>query len=253
MSVLPVTEEELHAYLDGQLDTWRQAEVRALLEAQPAVAARLAAWRRDAEGLRAALAGIETWPPNPSLDPAVIRRRMRTRSLATIGRALCVSLALGLAVLIGWSARSAYPPAHAPLPMQDAVDAYRAFAVPFAPRVELPAGRGSLPTWMASGLGLAHPLALPDLSRQGFRALGARLLASSEGVAAMALYEADNGRRITFYLRPSHHFSPDTPGWAQEGGLTVRYWYRGGYAFALIGPADDPRTREIERTFPQVL
>jgi anti-sigma factor RsiW len=245
MSVLPVTEEELHAYLDGQLDTWRQAEVRALLEAQPAVAARLAAWRRDAEGLRAALAGIETWPPNPSHDPAVIRRRIRTRTLATLGRTLAVGAALGLAALLGWWARGA---SLALPPMQDAVDAYRTFAAPHAPRMELPAGRGSLPQWVAGAVG--HPMPLPDLSARGFHPLGARLLATPEGVAAMVLYEADNGHRISFYLRPARHMSATTRGWTYEDGLRVRYWYRGGYGFAVTGRDDDPRIREIEGWFP---
>jgi anti-sigma factor RsiW len=244
-----VTEEDLHAYLDGQLDGWRQTEVRALLEAQPAVAARVAAWRRDAEGLRAALAGIETWPPNPSLDPAVIRRRLRTRALATLGRTLGLSVALGLAALGGWAARGPYL-RPAPAPMQDAVDAYRAFALPRFPRMELPSRSGSLPASLASALGLSHPLVLPDLSGRGFRPLGGRLLASEEGVAAMVLYEADNGRRISFYVRPARHSSAATGGLRTSGGLAMRYWYRGGYGFALIGRADDARIRDIERSFP---
>jgi anti-sigma factor RsiW len=248
MSVLPVTEEELHAYLDGQLETRRLAEVRTLLEAQPAAAVRLAAWRRDAEGLRAALAGIETWPPNPSLDPAVIRRRLRTRALAALGRTLGVSAALGLAALLGWSARGASL-GPAPAPMQDAADAYRAFAAPRTLRMEQPGG-GGLPQWLAGAVGLPRPVPLPDLPARGLRLLGARLLATPEGVAAMVLYEADDGGRISFYLRPARHCIAGTRGWTAADGLSVRYWYQGGYGFALTGRADDPRTLRIERAFP---
>lgn len=248
MSPSPVTEEELHAYLDGQLELWRTAEVRALLEASPAVAARLSGWRRDAEGLRAALAGIETWTPNPSLDPAVIRRRMRTRSFQTAARSVCVSLALGAAVLTGWWARGAY--IGPPRPMQEALDAYRAFAASAYPGLERTAGQGSLRLWLAGALGLAHPLALPDLSARGFQLAGARLLATHDGLAALVLYEAGNGQRIGYYLSPARHFISGTRGWSMEDGLSVRYWYRSGYGYALVGRANDPRTREIERSFP---
>jgi anti-sigma factor RsiW len=223
--------------------------VRALLEASPAVAARLAGWRRDAEGLRAALAGIETWTPNPSLDPAVIRRRMRTRSLQAAARTVYVSLALGAAALTGWWARGAYigPP---PRPMQEALDAYRAFASSGYAGLEHPAGQVPLRLWLAGALGLAHPLALPDLAARGFQPAGARLLPTHEGVAALVLYQADNGERIGYYLRPARHFIPGTRGWSMEDGLSVRYWYRGGYGYAVIGSADDPRIRQIERSFP---
>jgi anti-sigma factor RsiW len=251
MTASPVTEDELHAYLDDQLETWRRAEVRALLEASPGVAGRLAAWRRDAEGLRAALAGMETWPPNPTLDPAVIRRSMRRRALRAILRTAAASAVFGLGALSGWWTRGTYvgPP---PRPMEDAMDAYRTFAARrFAP-VERATGRDSLPSWLANSLGLAHAPVLPDLSSRGFRPLGARLLATSEGAAAMVLYEAEPGHRISFYLRPARHFIPGTRGWSEGGGLRVRYWYRGGYGFAVVGRADDPRTWEIERTFPSL-
>jgi anti-sigma factor RsiW len=251
MSAFPVSEEELHAYLDGQLEPRRQVEVRAFLEASPVAAARLASWRRDAEGLRAALAGIETWPPNPSLDPAVIRRRMRNRTLQAVARATVLTAALGLAGLLGWSLRGSYV-GPAARPMQDALDAYRAFAARRLHAVEQ-ASAERLPSWLAATLGAGHPPVLPDLRSQGFRPLGGRLLATSEGVGAMILYEADGGVRISFYLRPARHFIPGTHGWREDGGLRARYWYEGGYGYAVVGRADDPRTWEIERSFPSAL
>jgi anti-sigma factor RsiW len=250
MSAAPASEEELHAFLDGQLDACRREEVRAFLDTSATAATRLALWRRDAEGLRAALAGIETWPANPSLDPAVIRRRLRGRALQRASRAACLLLALGLAALAGWYARGAYV-GPAIKPMQDAMDAYRVFAAGREHSVEHDAPRSSLPSWLSASLG--HRVVLPDLSSFGFKLLGGRLLATSEGAAAMVLYEADTGQRISFYLRPSKHFIPGTKGWREDDGLRARYWYWGGYGFAVVGRADDPRTGEIERTFPTAM
>lgn len=250
MSAAPASDEELHAFLDGQLDASRSAEVRRYLDGSPTAAARLTAWRRDAEGLRAALAGIETWPPNPSLDPAVIRRRLRRRAWRRAARALALVMALGLAGVVGWSSRAAYV-GPAIKPMEDALDAYRVFARARTHAVEISLPRMSLPSWLAASLG--HPVALPDLRAHGFRLLGARLLATSEGAAAMVLYEADNGRRLSFYLRPARHFIPGTQGWREKEGLRVRYWYRGGFGFALVGSADDAHTVATLRAFPSAL
>lgn len=245
-------EDELHAYLDGELEARRQAEVRAFLDASPAAAARLATWRRDAEGLRAALAGIETWPPNPSLDPAVIRRRMRTRALQTAVRVVTLCVALAASGLAGWSVRGAYV-GPATRPMQDALEAYRSFATRGIHAVEQAAVGDTLPSWLAGSLGLARPVPVPDLRSHGFRLLGGRLLGTSEGVAAMILYEGETGERIGFYLRPARHFIAGTHGWREDGGLRVRYWYKGGYGFAVVGRADDVRTWETERSFPSAL
>jgi anti-sigma factor RsiW len=247
MTAAPASEEELHAFLDGELDAHRSAEVRSYLDSSPAAALRLAALRRDAESLRAALAGIETWPPNPSLDPAILRRRLRTRTWKRAARAGCLAFAFGLAGLLGWSARGAYvgPPID---PMQDAMDAYRVFATGRTQAVEFVSPRVALSSWLSNSLG--RDVAAPDLSSRGFKLLGGRLLATSEGAAGMVLYEADTGQRISFYIRPARHFISGTKGWHEDGELRARYWYRGGYGFAVVGRADDARTNAIQRAFP---
>jgi len=250
VSAAPASEEELHAFLDGQLEVQRCAEVRAFLASSPAAAARVATWRRDAEGLRAALAGIETWPPNPSLDPAVIRRRMRGRAVRRASRSVCLLLALGLAGLVGWYARGVHT-GLAGLPMQDAMDAYRVFGSARTHAIEIQTPYRSMRTWLSGRLG--RSVVLPDLSSRGFKLLGARLLATSEGAAAMVLYEADGGERISFYLRPAGQLNPGTKGWREDRGLRARYWYSQGYGFAVVGRADDPRTSEVQNDFPAAM
>ncbi|HYY38717.1 MAG TPA: anti-sigma factor, partial [Xanthobacteraceae bacterium] len=48
-----VTEEELHAYVDGELAADRQRTVEAWLASHPEDAARVAQWRAQAEAIRA--------------------------------------------------------------------------------------------------------------------------------------------------------------------------------------------------------
>ncbi|MGA9338652.1 MAG: anti-sigma factor, partial [Pseudolabrys sp.] len=49
----PVTEDELHAYIDGELPADRKAAVAAWLAEHPEQAALVAAWRAQAESIRA--------------------------------------------------------------------------------------------------------------------------------------------------------------------------------------------------------
>ena len=50
---IPVTEDELHAYVDGELPAERSGDVEAWLAAHPEDAARVQAWRAMAEALHA--------------------------------------------------------------------------------------------------------------------------------------------------------------------------------------------------------
>ncbi len=59
-----VSEDELHAYVDGQLPAERRGAVEAWLAAHPDDAARVAAWRSQAELIRARFGAVaEEKPP----------------------------------------------------------------------------------------------------------------------------------------------------------------------------------------------
>jgi anti-sigma factor RsiW len=64
---LPVSEAELHEYVDGELDRERENAVRAYLSVSPVDSARVENWRRQNEALRATFppldAGQRPWPP----------------------------------------------------------------------------------------------------------------------------------------------------------------------------------------------
>src|SRR3984893_4869706 len=58
----PVSETELHGFVDGDLDCGRREAVQAFLAASPGDAARVETWRRQNEAIRAAFAPVETGP-----------------------------------------------------------------------------------------------------------------------------------------------------------------------------------------------
>ena len=58
----PVTEDELHAYVDGELPADRLEAVTAWLAAHPEQAALVAAWRAQAEAIRARYGAVANEP-----------------------------------------------------------------------------------------------------------------------------------------------------------------------------------------------
>ena len=61
----PVTEEDLHAYVDGEVVPERRPVIEAWLAAHPEDAARVATWRAQADAIRARYGALATDPVPP--------------------------------------------------------------------------------------------------------------------------------------------------------------------------------------------
>ncbi len=80
----PVTEDELHAFVDGELPADRQDAVAAWLAAHPSEAATVAAWRAQAEAIRARFGAVaqEPVPARLKLEQIMRQSGAGRRSLA---------------------------------------------------------------------------------------------------------------------------------------------------------------------------
>ncbi len=78
----PVTEDELHAYVDGALPADRLAAVEAWLASHPEDAARVATWRSQVEAIHAHYSGLakEPIPERLTLDRITPRGRFISTS-----------------------------------------------------------------------------------------------------------------------------------------------------------------------------
>ncbi len=88
-SRVPVTEDELHAYVDGELPAERRAAVEAWLAVHPEDAAQVAQWRAQADAIRARYGAIanEPVPARFDLDDlAQPRRNWRAIAAAAVAR-----------------------------------------------------------------------------------------------------------------------------------------------------------------------
>lgn len=133
---LEISEDDLHAYVDGTLDRADRLTVALYLAAHPTQAARVEAFRAQREALRSLYADVVDEPL-----PRALKRELRLRASALRRRLLIVAAATtgGLVLLAGGTlaqhlaAVPAAPIAAAPAPAHDA-----------APPVVLPVRRGSV-------------------------------------------------------------------------------------------------------------
>ncbi|MCX7513252.1 anti-sigma factor family protein [Frateuria hangzhouensis] len=244
------SEHDLHAYVDGRLDGERRAAVGLYLARHPERAAELQAWQRDAQHLRASLAGGPALPDNPALDPAAIRRRRHQRTVARLALAASLVLCLGLGGLGGWQVRGWRAAA---LPMGDALTAYRLLALEPGTRPDLvPQRDGDLQGWLDRHF--QRRVAMPDLRAADFRPVGGRLFATEQGAAAMVLYRDAAGHAISFYVRPPgprRHLLPR--GERIDGGLLAQYGSGNGYNYAMVSRADDADAQVAARALQPLI
>ena len=239
MISLPPSERDLHAYVDHQLLDSDRRVLDTYLAAHPDVAAQVHAWQQDAQLLRAALGGALQQPANPDLDPALIRQRLKHQSRRHFATAAVLLIAVSIGGVGGWQARQATLLASL-LPMTDAMQAYRLFAqdniLPADYHVQ---DGGSMQAWLDRYFRQASRL--PDLSSAGYAPVSGRLLTTDQGAAAMVLYEDQQGRRISFYIRPPGPDNGFLPrGSRSADGLQADYWSGGGYNYAMVSPVDQP-------------
>jgi anti-sigma factor RsiW len=234
-----VSETDLQAYLDGELDDVRARAVERFIADHPEEAARARSYRRQAALIRRAYRPlIERLIPAsmPRSLQAVAQgsREGRGGRLAAIAAAGLLLLAAGGAS--GWWLR-AMAPADLPVEQTFVGDAMTAH-VTFAPEVRHPVEVGRdeedhLVTWLSRRLGVA--LSAPDLKPSGWELVGGRLLPAAIGPAAQFMYQDATGRRVTLYVRAVADPEETAFRFAGQAPLSAFYWQDGGAAWALLG------------------
>lgn len=245
MNALMPTEPELHAYVDGELDETRRNQIESLLAGHPDLARQVEQIRHESQRLRASLEPPPADTP-ARLDPFRIRRNLRDRSRQHMAMAASVMMALVIGGLGGWQSRE-YAMRQSYLPMADAVQAYRLFAVSdTTPVVDVKANDPrDIQAWLNRHF--VQPAPLPDFTEYGFKPVSGRLMSSEQGTAAMVLYQNAQGQAIVYYVRPPGDLLHFDNGNRKEGNLLTQYWRQGRYFYAVVSPTDTPTTAPLQR------
>lgn len=235
-----VSETELQAYLDGELDDGRSRAVEVFIAEHPEEAARLRSYRRQIAVLRRAYRPLLERPIPPSMPRAPQAEVARASGKRRAGRlaaiaAACLLLLAGSAAS-GWWLRG-LAPADAPSQqafVSDAMTAHLTYAVEVRHPVEV--GRDQedhLVTWLSRRLGVR--LTAPDLKALGWELVGGRLLPASIGPAAQFMYQDATGQRVTLYVRAADDPEETAFRFAWHDPLSAFYWREGGATWALLG------------------
>lgn len=244
MSRLPVTESDLHAYVDGTLPEARRAEVEAYLAAHPEDAERIAAYRRQNEALRALF--------DPVMDETV-PERLRTRHSRWTKSGLRYAAVAGwmtLGGVIGWHLQAYLSEQRA----ESSAWARRAAIahVVYSPEVRHPVEVGAdqethLVNWLSKRLGTQ--LKVPYLGGIGYTLVGGRLLPGDRGPVAQFMYQDAKGQRLTLYVRANPDDSRETAfRFAQENNVGVFYWLDRKLGYALSGEIDKAELLRVATT-----
>ena len=266
-----VTEDELHALVDGRLDPAQRSALLARLARDPQAHATWLAWQRQ----RDALSGLHRELLDAELPAALAGAARRAsagrwqaeRGWRWGGMAAGVLCAFGL----GWMSHSQFSPAGGSTVTlaQNAAqrNGVREFVhqasvahMVYAPEVRHPvevtvAQQEHLVQWLSKRL--ERPLKVPDLSAQGYELVGGRLLPGSDGARAQFMFQDKAGERITLYLgalktAPVSALVSARPGapaalpaaadrretafsFSDDGPVPGFYWVDQGFGYALAG------------------
>ncbi len=236
-------ESELHAYIDGQLDPLRLAEVEAWLAAHPDDAARVAVYRQQNAALHALFDPVL----NEALPQELQAPERRQWRITPPLRYAAVAAWLAIGTTLGWflhGAQEGRPPAAMALARQAAVA-----HVVYTPEVRHPVEVGAeqeahLTAWLSKRLGAQ--VRVPHLGETGYELVGGRLLPGTSGPAAQFMYQDGRGQRLTLYVRTDSGGKPETAfRYARENNVGVFYWIDGPFGYALSGDLEKPELLRV--------
>lgn len=233
-----ITDEQLSAWLDGELAPPEQARVEAWLREHPEDAARARLWAADAEALRVRMAPLLDEPVPEALCAAVLRRPFVATRWALAASAAALLLTggvIGGVVATQWLPRDAAVAAlRAPGGwVQRAAYAHAVYVPEPRHAVEVKAQEEHLARWLTRRIEV--PVKLFDLREHGFELVGGRLLPDGSGKGAQLMYQDAQGLRVTVYLRKPELGTPAGFRYERQGDLGLFYWVESGAGYALVG------------------
>lgn len=243
----PVTEEELHAYVDGEVPADRRIALETWLASHPEDAARVAAWRAQAEAIRLRYGAVAE-------QPVPDRFRLERIGQITGGSRRWIGIAAAAAVsafliggAAGWMARGASAAAPSPLESfaSDALAAHKLYVAEVRHPIEVTAAETHLMPWLSRRLGTT--LRAPDFTAFGLKLLGGRLLPGAASPAALFMYEGSSGERYTIYCGRSS--APQTAlRYTVTGDTAAFQWVESQYGYVVSGPANRDWLQRIAQT-----
>jgi anti-sigma factor RsiW len=249
----PLTEDQLHALVDGQLAAGELAPLRARLAQDPDAQATVLKWQQQRDALRGLHQHVLDEPVAPLLTTAARQTAASQQELNQWWRWGGLAASVMLAFGVGWFSHTAWQSdVSAPAAVLATAGSVQDFArqatlahVVYSPEVRHPvevtaAEQAHLVQWLSKRVG--KPLKVPHLGALGYELVGGRLLPGEAGARAQFMFQNTAGTRITLYLGAVEPMAggPDTLEtrfqFATDGPIPSFYWIDQGFGYALAGP-----------------
>ncbi|WP_445504374.1 anti-sigma factor family protein [Microvirga sp. G4-2] len=240
----PITETDLLAYVDDQLDPARRIEVEEHLAQNPGAATRVMADLKDRDTLRLIHAAPLPRPAEPTLAAAIrLERALGWRDLGLKLRRIAAVVTL---IGFGWFAHgqvglgitdseaSPKPPAF----VEDALHSHETALV----RARMASQHGTAaydPAEILAATGIRLPT-LPE----DWRVRDAQVFPSRDGHSVEISVDADELGRVSLFAAHVPVFNVIDPAVARFDEAKTVYWQTGQLAYALTGTGSD---KAIER------
>ena len=241
MSGQDIGEDELQAFVDGQLPQGRSTAVLAHLGRHPQEIPRLAQYALQKEELRRGLDAISL----PGDDPTTLQLQRRARRPSETARSTAHWLRRAATVVLllaaGWASHGlyqAYREHQLPSLVVEAAQAHEVFGGDSQRPVELTAAsRTEMAAWFSRHLGEA--IEIPSLRAIGLRLVGGRLLPGDDSPVAQLIYEDSAKRRLTLCLSAATSDAGPVIELVEVEGMTAGYWQDGEVNYALVAHTPD--------------
>jgi anti-sigma factor RsiW len=246
----PISEEEIHAYVDGSLSDERREQVERAIELNPALASRVSDYFSLNNMFHERYDRVLAEPVPTRLRAPEKRRWLNAANWPQFA-GMAAALVIGIGIGVGTNMGKDVPAPWASTPNMRAVsaDGSEGFArqaalahVVYMPAVDRPSDIGAgreqeFVQYLSNKLGTdVHP---PMLTKNGFELTGGRLLPGDDGPVAQFMYRDAKGERVTLCI--SHRkASSNTTAFKlyQDGPVNVFYWVDGDFGYAVSGGID---------------
>lgn len=264
MSQMNIHDEDLHAYVDGELSDERRIEVEAYLSNNPAAFERVQVYQEQKQAIKILFSSVLNEPTPDRLLIAAqsglsapkeipTSRWVPTWSLQRFAASFFLAIGSGA---IGWVAHGELSESNpaisvaqvdriipSPSIVSQGLAHQAAIAhVVYSPDIKRPVEVGAdqedqLVAWLSKRLNAdVRP---PSLGALGFELIGGRLLPGANGPVAQFMYHDVTGQRLTLYVSTENTTNKDTAfRFSQEGPVNVFYWIDGKFGYAISAGID---------------
>ncbi|MBO9377869.1 anti-sigma factor [Sphingomonas histidinilytica] len=242
----PVTEAEIQAYLDGELDLGRRLEVESHLAADAEAAHIFMEDLRLRTSLRLLATDLADAPPEMLSAAARLSARLGdgpARSFRKLwgGRMMQGLAAAALLMIVVLPGRDvqARPPAY----VGDAVAAYRTGLLR-----EAMASQIETPRFDAGEVQRSTRIRVPRLPAQ-WVVTDAQIFPSKEGPALQLMVRTPNAKKLSLFAVRAQSDAPVAPTAVRHEGASVAYWREGEMSYAITGPEAPEAIDTVAETF----